>query len=118
MSTSQELCSVCRAFDLYSFRRDVEGYRGYAFEKVVSGAKQGCRFCAMLYDCYKSLRTDEPYIHLRLDQGSQSESTSLGVVGIHATLGYRTAFERDWDREGKHVYLTAVADSGQYAPYS
>lgn len=80
MATISDLCTTCNTFDLYSFQRDVEGYRGYSFDKITSGHKEGCRFFAMLPDCCQGMQSDETYVHLKLEHFDQPDSaTSLGV---------------------------------------
>jgi hypothetical protein len=117
MAANAELCGVCQLFSFYSFQQDVEEYRGYAFDKVVEGTKDGCRFCTMLYYCFRAVRTDEPYIHLKLHQTPQSNSSALGIEGMVATLGGKTAFKRNGAgfRQSKleDVYMIVVADPGQ-----
>ncbi|KAJ5257138.1 transcription factor Zn C2H2 [Penicillium angulare] len=125
-----DLCETCNKFDLYSFQRDPEGYRGYLFEKVTEGATTGCRFCSLLYGCFsghaeprsswwKPKGKGSDYIHLSLDtedistlDGTSVPSTeSLRVIGMKAQLGNGRAFMRDFDRHPK-PYLHMVADPG------
>ncbi|KAF2822675.1 HET-domain-containing protein [Ophiobolus disseminans] len=115
MTTASDLCSTCQLFDLHSFQRDIDGYRGYVFDKVTDGAQKGCRFCTMLHDCFKAHRTNQPYIHLKLDQKRQRGSHALAIKGMVAALGTNNASKvladvKDMKRSQNIAYLNIVAD--------
>jgi len=63
------LCSSCQAFDIHSFAKDADHTRGYRYKEVVAAAKEGCRFCFLLY---QSTLEDKPqetdWLHLQMSE--------------------------------------------------
>jgi hypothetical protein len=66
------LCDRCQQFDIQSFAKASEGRRGYTLSSVEEGAREGCEFCDLLFECVSELPGEEwkqhkePYIHMTL----------------------------------------------------
>jgi hypothetical protein len=66
------LCEQCKKFDIQSFGKAPDGRKGYPLSSIQEGARDGCEFCGLLYDCVEELPDGEwkqlkkPYIHLSI----------------------------------------------------
>jgi hypothetical protein len=119
------LCNICKDFDIQSFLRDSDGFRGYSLNDVRQGFDNDCEFCTLIWDAFEALpskyRTrlsESPYAYAHF---SLSENGEDGRVpgkfarenGLRANrLTIRFGFEFQEEREQHGFEYCLVAELG------
>jgi ribosome-binding protein aMBF1 (putative translation factor) len=123
---SVPLCEQCKQFDIQSFGKAPDGRKGYALSSIQKGARDGCEFCGLLYDCVEELPDGEwkevkkPYIHLslwedytiRIKKGRSTDGLSANRLAIWVGGRY-TVKPRESEVAVSSAEICLAADIGK-----